>query len=109
MSSCSIRVSTGARFPSDISDRSGFRVLLYNTGARSLICHEAIKSTTFICTRSQLRSLLSISMSSRARSRRFSADFRPDAACFNMLGFQRSLLAYGAALVQSRAKRKNGG
>ncbi len=74
MSSSCIHFSTEARVPSAISKRTGFCVLLCRTEARSLIWPDAITSTTFIFTRSQPRSLLSIAMLNRARSRWFSAN-----------------------------------
>ncbi len=47
--------------------------MLCRTDARSLICPDAMTSTTFIFTRSQPRSLLSMARLKRARSRWFSA------------------------------------
>ena len=59
--------------PSDISKRTGFCVLLCRTDARSLIWPDAMTSTTFILTKSQPRSLLSMARLKSARSRWFSA------------------------------------
>src|SRR6056297_1558166 len=69
-----IHLASDARVPSEISKRTGFWVLLCRTDARSLIWLDAMTSTTFIFTRSQPRSLLSIARLKRARSRWFSAN-----------------------------------
>lgn len=89
MSSSSIHFSTKARVSSDISNRTGFCVLLFSTDARSLIWLDAITSTTFIFTKSHPRSLLSIAMLNRARLRWFSASSsrtRIARTCFGFSG-----------------------
>jgi hypothetical protein len=75
--------------PSDISNRTGFWVLLCSTDVRSLICPDSMTSTTFSRTRSQPRNLLSMAMLNTARSRWLSANSsrtRIAQTCFGFSG-----------------------